>query len=237
MAAPAVGALCALLFGRGHIRWGRPGWWLLAGLLPTVVALAAFLIASSVGWITEDAGVLTTALIAAPLAIASACTSALGEEIGWRGFLWPALRERWGFLLTALVVMVVWWLYHLPAILLGWYGSIDGLLAFTVAVAGISLFLGVLTDRSRSLWPSVVAHGAWNALVATSFAVTEDTGTVPAFAGSSALLGEFGWLAAVSMIALGVVAAAWHLARGGGARRPVVASPGSDTTTDAAAPA
>ena len=88
---------------------------------------------------------------------------------------------------------LVWWAYHLPLILLGWYGSVSGLAAFTVAIAGFTLFVGVLTDRARAVWPSMLAHGAWNALVATSFAALGGSGQVPAFAGSPEL-GEFGGL-------------------------------------------
>ena len=212
MFAPTAGALLTRLLGGGRIQWGRPSWWILAGLLPAVAALGAYMVGSVLGWDTEDPSVLRSALVAAPIGISSAAVSALGEEIGWRGFLWPTLRVRSGFWLTSLIVGVIWWFYHLPLILLGWYGSITGLPAFTVAIVGITLFVGVLTDRSHSLWPAVMTHGAWNALVATSFAVTEGTDNVPAFSGSDQLLGEFGWLAAVSSLIVGLVAAWWHVA-------------------------
>ena len=211
MFAPTVGALLALFFGGGHIRWGRPTWWILAGLIPALAVLAVDLLGSLVGWDTVDPSVLRTALVGAPIAIGAAALSAIGEEIGWRGFLWPTLRERSGFWLSSLVIGVIWWTYHVPPILLGWYGSTTGLPAFTVALVGFTLFVGVLTDRSRSLWPSVIAHGAWNGLVATSFAVQSDAGPVPAFGGSDTLLGEFGWLAASTMLALGVLTAWWHV--------------------------
>jgi membrane protease YdiL (CAAX protease family) len=172
--------------------------------------LGAYLLGSLVGWDTENPDVLRAALVGAPVAIGTAALSAVGEEIGWRGFLWPTLRDRSGFWRVSLIVGVIWWVYHLPLILLGWYGSLAGLPAFTVAIAGFTLFVGVLTDRSRSLWPSVVAHGAWNGLVATSFAASEGAERVPAFAGSDALLGEFGWLAAITMIILGLGSAWWH---------------------------
>jgi hypothetical protein len=108
-------------------------------------------------------------------------------------------------------------LYHVPLIVLGWYGSLAGLPAFTVAIIGFTLFVGVITDRSRSMWPSVVAHGAWNALVATSFAVTAGASQrLPAFAGSAVWFGEFGWLAAIASLVAGVGATAWHLSRSGG---------------------
>lgn len=211
MFAPTVGALLAHWAAGGRIQWGRPNWWVFAGLIPTVAALAAYLFGSVVGLDTENASVLTTALTQAPFAIFSAALSAVGEEIGWRGFLWPTLRVRSSYWRVSVIVGGIWWLYHLPMILFGWYGSVEGLPAFTVTIIGFTLFVGVLTDRSRSLWPSVVAHGAWNALVATSFAATEGGESVPAFAGSDALLGEFGWLAAGSMLLVGVIAAVWHM--------------------------
>jgi hypothetical protein len=44
------------------------------------------------------------------------------------------------------------------------------------------------------------------------------TAFVGGFIGSDALIGEFGWVAAISMLALGAVAVAWHLLTGGGRR-------------------
>jgi membrane protease YdiL (CAAX protease family) len=221
MMAPTAGALLALV-GGGRIQFGRPNLWLLAGLLPAVVALGAYLLGAAAGWFTEDAGVLGAAVVGAPVAILTASISALGEEIGWRGFLWPTLRRHGSFWRITLIVGAIWWLYHVPLILVGWYGTISGLPAFTVAIAGFTMFVGVITDRSRAVWPSMIAHGAWNGLVATSFAVSEGTTRVPAFAGSDALLGEFGWLAAVSMLLLGSVSAWWHLThRANGRRRAI----------------
>lgn len=213
MFAPTAGALLARFAGPGVIRWGRPSWWILAGLIPAAAALVAYLFGAVVGIDTEDPEVLTKALSSAALSITGASLLAVGEEIGWRGFLWPVLRGRFDFVRTAGLVGSVWWLYHVPLVLFGWYGSLGGLPAFTVAIAGFTLFVGVLTDRAASIWPSVMAHGAWNALVATSFAATEGDDSVPAFAGSDALLGEFGWLAAISSLILGVAATVWHLRR------------------------
>lgn len=213
MFAPTVGALLARFAGPGIIQWGRPNWWILAGLIPAGAALVAYLIGAAVGIDTADPAVLTAALVVAPLSIMSSALTAVGEEIGWRGFLWPLLRGRFDFIRTAALVGGVWWLYHVPVVLLGWYGTVGGLPAFTVAIVGFTLFVGVLTDRSKSIWPSVTAHGAWNTLVATSFAASEGDVDVPAFTGSDAILGEFGWLAAISSLIVGVAATVWHLRR------------------------
>ena len=212
MFAPTVGALLARFFGGGKIQFGRPGWWLLAGLIPTAAVLVFYFIGSLFGVDSLDPGTLVRALIASPLAIFTASLSAVGEEIGWRGFLWPLLRKKNNFLRTSLIVAVVWWLYHVPLILFGWYGSVSGIPAFSVAIIGFVLFIGVVTDRARSLWPSVIAHGAWNGLVSTGFAVSTLSGVpLQAFTGSTTWVGEFGWLAAMGSLLVGLVAAVWHI--------------------------
>ncbi|MGH3340539.1 MAG: FAD-dependent oxidoreductase [Propionibacteriaceae bacterium] len=85
--------------------------------------------------------------------------------------------------------------------LLGIPGLRGGIPAFTVGLLGFVLFIGVLTERSRSIWPSVLAHGSWNWLVQSYFS---SSGAVEnrVFTGSRNLLGEFGWLGAVGMLIL-----------------------------------
>jgi membrane protease YdiL (CAAX protease family) len=222
MLAPTAGALLAVVAGPGVIRFGRPTWWILAGFLPSVVAFGASLLASALGWVELRADRLPALLAFAVLLSLYGCIAAIGEEIGWRGFLWPLLRRRYTFATSAAIMFVAWWLYHAPLVLLGWYGFQSGLPAFTIGLAGSVLFVGVLTDRSRSIWPSVLAHGSWNGLVAAYFSTT---GAVAdgVFGGSRTLLGEFGWLATGGMLLLGVVSAVWHV-RAARRHRPVNSS-------------
>ena len=226
MAAPTVGALLARFLGPAVIQWGRPSValvvCLLASMLPLVFGYAGYRLTAAAGLINVDDAALSLALGGAAGAVAMASVTALGEEIGWRGFLWPLVRRRMTFIPASLVITAIWWAYHVPVILLGWYGNLGGLPAFTVAIIGFAAFVGVLTDRSRSLWPSVLAHGAWNGLIATSFAHS--------FTGNSVLLGEFGWVAAISMLVLGAIATIWHVATGGGKRMPYPSRFGSNWT-------
>lgn len=210
MFAPTVGAVLASIFGPGVIRFGMPSWWLLASFVPALVIAVVTLIAAGLGAVEVHAGPLATSLAMIVPAGILASTSAVGEEIGWRGFLWPLLRRRSSFVLSSVVMLVVWWLYHAPLTIAGLYGFMGGLPAFTVAITGFVLFVGVLTERSRSVWPSMLAHGAWNALVATSFA-WDGSDAKQGFTGSDYLLGEFGWLAAATMLVIGLGLAWWHL--------------------------
>ncbi|MFI0433307.1 MAG: lysostaphin resistance A-like protein [Candidatus Nanopelagicales bacterium] len=214
MVAPTVGALAARFLGPGIIWWGRPSWWILAGLLPVAVVVAGLLLGSAAGWIVFAGGLGGAALYGLSNT-AVACITAAGEEIGWRGFLWPLLRSRMTFLVASGVIGLIWLAFHLPIVLLGEYGSLAGLPAFTVAIIGFVLFVGVLTDRSRSVWPSVLAHGAWNGVIALNYPTSVGEA---AFTGDTALLGEFGWIPAVSMLLLGVAAAFWHVRSGHGGK-------------------
>ena len=210
MLAPTVGAIFACVFGPGLIRFGMPSWWLLAAFLPAALVFLITLVAAPVSdaatFHPDQVGALL--LMAVPQSLLL-CIFALGEEIGWRGFLWPLLRRRLSFLASTAIMVGIWWIYHAGLTFAGWYGFIGGIPAFTVGLVGFVLFVGVLTERSRSIWPSVLAHGSWNALVATYFS---SSGSVEdrAFSGSRYLLGEFGWLGAAGLLILGVGFVWWH---------------------------
>lgn len=206
MFAPAIGAALASVFGPGIIRFGKLSWWIFAAYLPTLAVLVMTFAASAVGLVDLHWDGFRWVL---GLVSFGSCAAALGEEIGWRGFLWPLLRRRSSFVVTTAIMWLVWLGYHVPMVIGGLYGSVGGLPAFTVSMAGFVMFVGVLTERSRSIWPSVLAHGMWNELVSTRF--SGGPALHQMFTGSDALLGEFGWLAALAMLALGVATAAWHV--------------------------
>ena len=209
MLAPTVGAILACVFGPGLIRFGLPSWWLLPAFLPAalvfLITLVAAPVSDAVTFHPDQVGALL--LMAVPQSLLL-CIFTLGEEIGWRGFLWPLMRRRLTFIASSAIMAVIWWIYHTGLTFAGWYGFNGGIPAFTVALLGFVLFVGVLTERSRSVWPSVLAHGSWNALVTTYFSsgAVEDR----VFTGSQYLLGEFGWLGAAGMLILGVGFAWWH---------------------------
>ncbi|WP_194764817.1 CPBP family intramembrane glutamic endopeptidase [Microbacterium sp. UFMG61] len=125
---------------------------------------------------------------------------AFGEELGWRGWLVPALRPL-GTWPTLLISGAIWGLWHSPVILLGYnFGRTDitGVLFMIGGCIAWGILLGWLRLRSASIWPAVLAHGSLNAaggLVILFAASQPDL----ALAGP---LGVAGWIVAAVVIAI-----------------------------------
>jgi membrane protease YdiL (CAAX protease family) len=89
---------------------------------------------------------------------------ALGEELGWRGFLWSRL-PRYGFR-GKLLLGIVWGLWHAPIILLGYNFPVHpylGVLFLVFLTVSLNFPLTYLRDRSRSVYSPSVVHGMINA--------------------------------------------------------------------------
>ena len=71
------------------------------------------------------------------------------EEVLFRGFLYPALRNKLGITLGIVVTSVIFALVH---------G--DLIRALPLLIGGIAL--NVLYQRTGSLFPGIIAHGVWN---------------------------------------------------------------------------
>lgn len=94
---------------------------------------------------------------------------AFGEEFGWRGYLLPGLVPLGG-LRAALLVGVIWGIWHAPLIVLDGYNFPGhpwlGVIAMVVWTMPASVILSWLRFRSGSVWPPAIAHGALNAQAA-----------------------------------------------------------------------
>ena len=129
---------------------------------------------------------------------------AFGEELGWRGMLYPTLAERMSERMAALATGVIWGLWHAPAIAMGHnYGMgyvgfpVTGILTMTLLCTAMSCWLSLLRTRSGSVWPCALAHGAFNAVA--------NVGVVFCSVGQT-LLGPnpLGLVAGIPLMAVGV---------------------------------
>jgi membrane protease YdiL (CAAX protease family) len=88
----------------------------------------------------------------------------LGEEIGWRGFLLPKLLPL-GKPKAYLLLGVIWGLWHLPLITIGFTypgQPVLGVLAFMALTTAFGIYLNELTLRHRSTILAGWVHGLFN---------------------------------------------------------------------------
>jgi membrane protease YdiL (CAAX protease family) len=210
--------------------WGRTRYQLLSYAIPLAYATVAYAvawtsglggfgnpefvsgIAKDYGWTAWPAPAIAAGyvLLQATVGLILGCAYALGEEIGWRGFLVPELARTLSFTQLSIVSGVVWATWHYPLLLFADYNSGTpswyGVTCFTIMVIGISFAFAWMRLRSGSLWTGMILHGSHNLYVQTVFdPFTADTGR------TKFVTGEFG--AALAIAAVGTAVIVWRARR------------------------
>ena len=106
---------------------------------------------------------------------------ALGEEIGWRGYLLPRLIQS-GLPRPVLLSALVWGAWHVPSILWGGYPAgpnrpVSALIIF-VTLGAFGFVLARQRLESGSIWPPTLAHATWNSVLMQSFESATRTSTL-----------------------------------------------------------
>src|SRR5882672_7811910 len=203
-------------------RWGTTGPWVI--LAPFLIPLAVYGAAHAVGWTAgfvhwnPGGGKWTsTPQILANLGLNLAILgvwgtfNAMGEELGWRGYLQPRLDAA-GMRSSVIVVWLCQLAYHAPLMVGAGYlnegGFARSLLLFAVGDLPISFVIAWLAYRAKTLWPAVFLHSFHNTisqwLYPKLFASTNLT----------LLDGEGGVLPMLGYVVLGAVLFVWMTRRG-----------------------
>lgn len=81
------------------------------------------------------------------------------EEAGWRYILQPELDKKYGYILSSLIVTVIWALWHLPLFYIPGvtqYGM--SFLTFSISICAITFMMGAIYRLSGKVFPCVLAH-------------------------------------------------------------------------------
>ena len=180
----AVGVYVVLGFVLGLVDLSKP------------VKVVTEQLARQAGLRIPEEGARLLLLAQLPLAYAAALTInalfALGEELGWRGYMYRRLGSR-SDLGSALVIGAVWGLWHATAIgLLGHnYPALRwaGVPLFAIFCVLLTTIMLPLVERSSSVLPAVSLHGAVNALWGFTALVTRVEGAAGEALGGLGALG------------------------------------------------
>ena len=207
--------LCRSLSPEGHrFRFSELGLsrlglaqWPFALIVPLVVILPGFIVV----WATGVGHVLPVPADATPVKLAlnilgalvfGTVLGALGEEVGWRGYLLPRLVEAFGIGRAGLLSGFLHGAWHLPVILFTSYYIADGSRLVTVPLFLVLVTLSGpifahLRLASASILPVALMHNAWNVSWETLSSVTAGDNT----ALIAYLSGETGLVTIAAMVA------------------------------------
>lgn len=191
---------------RGGLPWRRTASIsLLAAVAAVGLSTVTLLLAAAFGLADLSVGPDTvSSLVLVPVLAVGIGLTAVGEELGWRGYLHTALRPL-GVLRSQLVSGLLWGVWHAPLLLLGYNYATTSPVSIPLMVVSavlIGTLLAWLREVTGTIWAGALGHGTLNS--ATSFVVA-------AFVAPEqqspwiTVLGWPGWLllgAAVAVVAL-----------------------------------
>ncbi|TKI11710.1 CPBP family intramembrane glutamic endopeptidase, partial [Bacillus cereus] len=126
----------------------------------------------------------------------------MGEEMGWRGYMLTRLIDA-EFSRPILISGLIWATWHVPIVIAGLYVegtsallSVLGIYFCIVPFSYITAYLRLITG---SVWPSVIIHTTWNAIIQGPFA-RASTGDQ-----TEIWIGESGLITAIIILATAII--------------------------------
>ena len=95
----------------------------------------------------------------------------LGEEVGWRGVMYPMLKDKFGRKKGMIIGGIIWGAWHWPVMILAgyeygmeyWGAPVLGMMMFCLYAIVAGIMLDVLYEKTNCIWVPSVGHGAINA--------------------------------------------------------------------------
>lgn len=155
-------------FGDVGLRVGKGRYYLYAVAVPLLLALLVGLISLALDIRNfspaspEELTQLSPVLL---LVLGLGLIGALGEELGWRGFLLPKMISG-GVKSPYLASGLVWASWHLPLIAFGGFYQTDSVLLMTlvygIGIIAMNFVFSEFRVRSGSVWVATIVHAAHN---------------------------------------------------------------------------
>lgn len=104
---------------------------------------------------------------------------ALGEEIGWRGFMYPYLKEKLGVNMGRILGGALWGAWHFPIMILAGYeygkdyigAPFLGLIVFCICTSAMGILFDYVYDKTETIWLPSLMHAATNAFTIFAYLI------------------------------------------------------------------
>jgi len=110
-------------------------------------------------------------VLAAPVAFLAFFLFALFEELGWMGYAFDPMQERWHALIASLILGVIWAAWHIPLYV---FAGLDPLwiAGQLISLIGIrTLIVWIYNNTGKSVFAAILFHAVYNVctIMITSF--------------------------------------------------------------------
>jgi membrane protease YdiL (CAAX protease family) len=135
-----------------------------------------------------------------------AAFGAIGEELGWRGFLVPELYKHFTYTKTSFISGAIWAVYHYPLLILLMaprleISAIPLLISTLIGGIALTFILNWFRIKSGSVWTAVLFHAALNSHNQGFFQnLTTETSWLTNY-----ISGEYGFMVAIVSVLVAIL--------------------------------
>jgi membrane protease YdiL (CAAX protease family) len=192
MWSPGLSAIITKLICDHNLRnlgwgWGKTKYQLLSYFLPAILSLIIYgtVWISGIGgldigmfekignkrFFSPDSGVtfIPILLIMMSFGFLKAFSTALGEEIGWRGFLVKEFSNVTTYAKASWIIGLVWAVWHIPGVLFVGYNAgtspYSAIPCFIVMIVSATFIMNWIRLKSGSLWTGAIFHASHNLFI------------------------------------------------------------------------
>ena len=101
-------------------------------------------------------------LVAAPIGLLVFFFLALFEEVGWMGYAFNPMEDRWNALIASIVLGLIWSAWHLPIYIAGPESSVWVAGQFFTLVIARVLIVWIFNNTAKSIFAAILFHAIYN---------------------------------------------------------------------------
>jgi membrane protease YdiL (CAAX protease family) len=138
----------------------RKLWYVPILFIMPIVALAVMLILVFIGETLPETIFPPTM---APVLLLMFFIMAIGEEVGWMGYAYEPMEERWNATRASLILGIIWFIWHTPFYLIVAGNSLIWAGGALVLMSGFRILLSwIFNNTGKSIFGAILFHAVYN---------------------------------------------------------------------------
>jgi len=140
-------------------------WVIISFSIPFIYIGLAIYIGNSLNGDINHIEIKNILTLFSPTALALLIAGPIGEEFGWRGFLLPELLNKYSLIYAAIILGLIWGVWHLPLYLTTTFSSFDTALLFISQTVATTIIMSLIFIKTNgSILISILYHWLINVL-------------------------------------------------------------------------